>query len=208
MVRVQLRWTERTGRDLQTLDGADVRRSYTAVQSDPAVQGACAVIAETLQVTGEGEFEPDPMFRLVIAVLEALARPEPTLAVVRYFEAWFLRLHGVAPDPDHCASCHRPVAERVRLALADGGPRCGECSRQTELARVALTDADRRFLRFAWGHPPRGLDDYAGTCRPGDALEFFLRGATEHYSERSVRSYRYLNQMIQSRASAPGEPGA
>lgn len=202
---VQLRWVERSGRDLQTLESADVVHSYASAQADPAVQAACAVVAEILRAGESHASDDDRTFRLVVAVLDALEGGEPPLAVVRYFEAWFLRIHGVTPDPDRCAQCAREVRGPARLSRSDGSPRCAACARRDEIVAVRLDGRDREFLHRTWQSPPRDLATFDVPCRAGGALETMLRGGVEQYLERSLRTYRHLHQMTLHR---PREAGA
>ncbi|HSD25750.1 MAG TPA: DNA repair protein RecO, partial [Vicinamibacteria bacterium] len=52
----------------------------------------------------EGEAEDD-VYRLALAVVRAAEGGTDTAVLARYLEAWLLKLHGVYPPLDHCASC-------------------------------------------------------------------------------------------------------
>jgi DNA repair protein RecO (recombination protein O) len=195
MARVRLRWYEREDRDLQRIDGVDLERSYATMQSDPEIQAACAVFSEILQALGDHEGGDERAFRLLGAVLDALADGEPTLPVVRYFEAWVLRLNGLDPELIACAACHRPLGKDVRVARDLEGPRCPDCSRKERVGTVRIGEADLRFLRAIAERPPRGLARHRSAARPDGAVEALLRGGLQHYLERPLRTYRHLAQM-------------
>ncbi len=195
MSRVRLRWHERDGRDLHRIDGADLERSYATMQADPEIQAGCAVFSEILLALGDHGAEDERAFRLLGAVLDALDDGEPVLPVVRYFEAWILRLHGLEQELLACAACHRELEGDVRVARDLDGPRCPDCARREGVPTRKLDADDVRFLRAIAGRPPRGLAEYHAAARGDGALEALLRGGLQHYLERPLRTYRYLAQM-------------
>jgi len=200
MAEVRLRWTERDGRDLQRLDEADLQRSHARAQADPAVQAACAVFAELLQSFGEGGADDARPFRLLSAALDALERGEPVLPVVRYFEAWLLRIHGMAPDLGACAICHVPVGGEIRVSRSDGSARCRECASRDGNAVVRLDGDALRFLAHIGSEPPRDLAAFEPAARCGGGLESMHCAALRHYLERPLRTYRHLAHATESTA--------
>ena len=195
MSRVRLRWHERESRDLHRIDAADLERSYAPMQADPEVQAACAVFSEILQALGDHGSDDGRTFRLLGAVLDALSEGEPVLPVVRYFEAWILRLHGLEQELLACAGCHRDLGDDIRVGRDLDGPRCPECSRTAGTRTQRIGAGDLRFLRAIAGRPPRGLVEHHAAARRDGALEALLRGGLQHYLERPLRTYRYLAQM-------------
>lgn len=209
MAQVRLTWHEREGRDLHRVDAAELERSHATMQADPGIQAACAVFGDVLQAIPESaSTEDDRSFRLLVAVLDALEEGEPVTAIVRYFEVWTLRLHGVAPDPGVCAACHAPIEGPARLAREDGSPRCGACARRGEGTAGTLDEQDLRFLGRALSGPPRDLSGFESSCRCGASLETFLRGALRAYLERPLKTYRHLQRMTDARTPAVRRPGA
>jgi len=190
---VRATWAEREARDLHRLDDCDVLRSFAAMQAEPRVQAACAVLAEvTRAVSREGQAEPDA-FRLLAAVLGALEGGAAPRLAVRYFEYWMLRLHGVLPDVAHCVACGNDLVPGEPILVdAQGGSRCAGCPAEAGGERVALGALERRFMDAAGRLPPDQLPAELAALRVGGALERLLRGALESFVERSFRSYRHL----------------
>jgi len=191
---VRALWLEKEGRELHRIEALEGLRSFAPMQSDPAVQAACAVLAELTEAFAR-EGEPEPRgFRLLGAVLEALEQGGAPLALVRYYEYWMLRLNGLAPDPGCCAVCHRDLAPgEPRWVGQRIGLRCKECESRASQRGLPFGDRDREFLRAARQAAPGELDDDRGAAAPGRALEALLRGTLESFAERRFRAYRHLN---------------
>jgi DNA repair protein RecO (recombination protein O) len=190
--RVRASWVEKEGRDLHRVESLEPERSYATMQSEPARQAACAVLAEIAVATAREE-QPDPTaFRLMGAVLDALEAGIDPFAAVRYFEYWELRLHGVLPDLSGCGSCGRPFsASEARWVAPGDGLRCTSCARNAPGAK-RLTRADLEFLQAAATAPPSSMGAHASAARPGGAIEALLRGGLEAFAERRFRAYRHL----------------
>jgi DNA repair protein RecO (recombination protein O) len=198
---VRAAWTERGERDLHHLVAVDGLRSHAAMQADPVLQAACAVLAEVSDgFVADGQ--PDPgAFRLVGAVLDALEAGGDPWTLVRYFEYWTLGVHGLLPSLADCSRCGQPVAETAARATA-GGVLCRSCPPRAGTAARALTAADLAFLGAARRLGPAAMGPWRVPSR-GGALELLLHGSVESYLERRVRSYRHLRA-----ASAVGEETA
>ncbi len=207
LTRVRAEWTEREGHELHRIEALDLARSYAGMQSDPARQAACAVLAEIAgATTPEGQAEPRG-FRLLGAVLQALEAGLDPWVAVRYFEYWTLRLHGVLPDLATCAACGATLsASDPRWVLDDGSLVCSACSRASGRGALALDRAEIRFLAAAARTAPEGMGAAGPTAGLGGALDRFLRGTLEGFAERSFRSYRHLAAAARTRAGGEKRP--
>ena len=192
LTHVRAEWFEREGRDLGRIEALESIRSFAGMQARPELQALCAGLAEVAGTfTHEGQDDPRG-FRLLGAVLEALEADRDPWALLRYFEYWTLRLHGLLPDPAECARCGQP-ADRV---VEGGQPSCGACTS----SGTVLTRADVEFLRQLRRAAPRDLPEDALSARPGGAVESLLRGALEGFAERRFRSYRHVRAAMENRA--------
>jgi DNA repair protein RecO (recombination protein O) len=194
LTRVSASWVEREGKDLHRIESLEPLRSYAAMQADPALQAACAVLAE---ITGAvvREEQSDPLtFRLLGSVLDALAQGMGPWIAVRYTEYWLLKLHGVLPDLAHCGGCGEPFGEHALRAAAWGsGLLCKRCPKPGPT--VVLTEADAEALAAFDRQPPSAVRVDGRAARPGGALEALLLGALQAFAERSFRSYRHLKAL-------------
>lgn len=193
LTRVHASWVEREGKDLHRIESLEPTHSYAAMQSEPARQAACAILAEIATATSREE-QPDPdAFRLMGAVLDALEAGLPVWTAVRYFELWQLRLHGVLPDLSECESCGKGFeAADDRFVETGEGLRCASCARASARPSVRLAPDDLAFLRAAVKRSPGKMTSFETVSRPGGALEALLKGSLEAFVEKRLRTYRHL----------------
>ncbi len=193
LTHVRVAWTDRPGREIARIDDVEGERSFAAMQSEPALQAACAVVSEVCGAFAR-EDEPDPAaFRLVGAVLQALESRTDVWTVVRYFEYWMLRIHGLEPDLDACGRCSEAIDRIGDARVAAGGQvRCRRCGTEPDGSSWRLGAAELAFLAAARVRPPGRLDVPTAPARPGLALEALLRGTLEAFAETRFKSYRHL----------------
>ena len=55
MTHVEATWSVKSGRELHHIESLDARRSYAAMQADPALQSVCALMAEVGEAFGAEE---------------------------------------------------------------------------------------------------------------------------------------------------------
>lgn len=204
LTRVQCSWTEKPGRELHRVDGVEGLRSFADMQSDPALQAACAVLAELTEAFGR-DGEPDAKcFDLLASVLEALERGGHPFVLVRYFEHWLLRLHGLLPDLFACGVCDKlpPPAASIWIEPG-GGVRCAACRAGAPTGTRRLNGPEREFLRLVRVSAPGAMPADPALARPGGALESVLRGTLESFAERSFRSYRHLAAALGTAYGSP-----
>jgi recombinational DNA repair protein (RecF pathway) len=178
------------------------------MQSEPAVQAACAVLSELSETfSHEGQSEPR-FFRLVGAALDALERGAEPFSVIRYFEYWTLRLHGLLPNLAACSACEEPIPEGTSRRVVTGqGILCAACLASSGASGRRFSGEDMNFLETARSRPPAAMErGSAGAARPGGALEALLRGTLEAFAERPFRSYRHLQGAVAERPEREGAP--
>lgn len=193
LTRVDARWVERPGRELHRIVTLDPLASPARWMSDPRDQAAAAVVAEVCARFGQADQEAQRIVRLIGAILAALEGGADRWSLIRYFEYWTLRLHGVLPDWNHCQDCGRELS-RARVVDRDGVVRCGDCA----AGGVALPgSALERLARFA-SSPPAELTGEDHQLRPGGPLEALLRGTLQGFAERAFKSYRHLERAMKT----------
>lgn len=191
--RVTLHWTYREGRDLHRIDSLDLTRSFADMQSDPAVQAACAVISEITRILSRENDDDPRVFRLLGAVLDALRGGLDPWAGVRYFEVWMLRLHGLLPDLRECGACRRPLEKRRAFVPRSGDALlCSRCAAEAGVRCRALARDERALLAAVLGEPPAEIAGRDRAARPGGALDWLLKDVIEGFAERALNTYRHL----------------
>jgi len=196
LTRVRASWVERAGRDLQRLAEMEGVRSFADMQSDPLRQATCAVLADVAGVfSHEGQSDPQA-FRLLGAVLDALEGGAAPWAMLRYFEYWTLRVHGLLPDLEACAECGRGLpVRRPSRASRNRGVLCAECPRVSGDSEARLTAADREFLSAVRRLPPSAMPVLPDPGSGSNAIELLLRGMLETFAERSFRTYKHFRAI-------------
>lgn len=200
LTHVRAAWTEKPQRDLHRLDSMECVRSYAGMQSDPRVQAACAVLSEVTDAFAHEGQADEKAFKLIGAILEALEGGADPWIMVRYFEYWMLRVHGLLPDLQACAHCGTSLSATSRPRVdTNGHVRCRDCARGESVQGRTLGAAEIAFLDEARRKPPSRVDGRPRTVGPGSPLESLLRGTLESFVERRFRTYRHL------RAAGEGE---
>jgi len=148
---------------------------------------SCAELLDAFSPEGEAE---ERVYRLALAVLRAVEGGADPDLVTRYLEAWLLRLHGLYPPLDRCASCGNtlPVG-RLEYHRTAHGFVCGDCGP----ASGPILPADARtLLSNVFSRPPATLA--AGANTPVRALESFHRDLVTGHLERDLRSPRVIRE--------------
>ncbi len=155
---VQLTYYQNEAKELVSISSCEILRSPFVEGVSSERLGVWHYLSELLQ-----EFVPDHepnevLYRLIGAIVEALAKASDQQAVVltRYFELWLLKLSGFLADLRHCGECKNVFGAEERVWLNnDGMPRCFNCGsgagdelapRTRRLVADMLTQAPHKFL--------------------------------------------------------------
>ena len=183
----------RQGADLLRLGEAELLRSAFRASErglDTALfLSSCAELLDAFCPEGEAE---DRVYRLALAVVHAAEAGTNPALLGRYLEAWLLRLHGLYPPLDRCASCSKPLPSGGPLCYhrAAQGFVCGECG---PVSGPVLPDEAHALLQLVFSKPPEAL--------PGDgaaaaqALEAFHRDLIGAHLERDLRAPRVIREV-------------
>lgn len=192
LTRLRVSWSEKEGRELHRIETIETVRSYAPMQSEPAMQAACAVLAEVAEVYSRDGHPDARAFRLLGACLDALEAGGEPWPVIRYFEWWTLRLHGLLPDLAACARCGAALDGGRGGWAGEGQLRCRGCLADAGGSVRRFGDEARRFLEQVRSTPPGELVADRDAVGPGGPLEAVLRGTLEAFAERRFRTYRHL----------------
>ena len=190
LAKVRATYFERAGREMATLDEADVIRSAFSLASTPLAWAAGQVVAELALVYCPAGQRNEAAFRLVDLALDRLIAGHEPLAVVHYAELWFLRLSGVFPELDRCGVCGAALPPGPRtydqieraFVCAEHHPH-GAATRISAAGVAWLANASRESLEVITAAAP---DDVAG----------WLAGLREHFTDRRLQSWRYLEHVV------------
>jgi DNA repair protein RecO (recombination protein O) len=206
LTHVRASWREKAGRDLHRIESLECVRSFAAMQSDPLLQAACAVLSELSEAFAREGQADSKSFRLLGAALVALEEGADSWVVIRYFEYWILRLHGLLPDLQSCSGCSSdlPPGRPIRV-VSRRGPLCRDCLAASGERGMSLTAEHLGFITAARRSLPSQMSGLSAAARPGSALEALLRGTLESFAERSFRTYRHLQAASRLDADWSGQ---
>lgn len=191
---IALTYYEKEGRELVSLRQAEIIRSFFGLASRSETVAALAYMSELVMEFAPPHEPNERLFRMVQAVVEALASaPDDLPALLRYFEIWILRLAGFLPDMRSCAECAKTLGEDSPVYLnAELKARCGQCSNRLG---KELSQAAHKQLRFAQRLSP---SKFAASARdtsagPMDELAALSQGLIGRVLERQPRSRANLS---------------
>jgi DNA repair protein RecO (recombination protein O) len=143
--RVRITYFEKEGRDLVRIDDLELRQESFSLHQDLTVAAAASYISEVAGVFVREKEADRRYFRLLGATVDGLrAGVNPDL-LLRYFEFWTARLHGIFPSLEACDACGRTFGSSgARMSAQGQAALCARCSRATggrnlSLDRAALT---------------------------------------------------------------------
>jgi DNA repair protein RecO (recombination protein O) len=187
----------RQGADLLRLGPCELlksafRASGRGLEASLALQYLAELIDAFAQ---EGEVE-EKVYRLARAVIAAAESGVSPIVLSRYLEAWLLRLHGIYPSLEHCASCGRALpAGPLRYHDAARGFVCDDCG---PVSGPVLPVAARAFLDDAFRQSPSDLSEPFPT--EAAVLEGFHQDLITRHLERGLRSQRVLKDVARGGA--------
>jgi len=198
MTRGRVTYVEREHRELVRLDRIEPRATPFGVgagRSDgDAVQalGHAGYFAELLDEWAPDGSPNERLYRLGVAVGDAMPIAQSIDALARYFEYWLMKLEGVYPGLGRCPRCDkRALAEGAVLVLGDRSYVCDACAH----GGLRLSPAAVAFLRQASRQKP--VNAAAGDT-PASALreieEVHDRLIAVHL-EKELRSARVVREL-------------
>ena len=187
-------WVEKPGRDLHRLEGVEARTDWSEIQSEPSIQALCAILSEVTEAfSHEGQAEVD-VYRLLGATLRAVDDERSPWLLLRYYEYWMLKLHGLLDRFDRCGRCGDDVGT-TPLVIDNRGLMCRECQASMGQSGRPLGQEVRMILNTFRSSAPGALVGEDRLARPGSVMESLLRGTLEGFAERRFRSYRHLASL-------------
>lgn len=127
---ISLTYHEKEGRELVSIGGAEIIRSYFHLARNTEMIAALDYWSELLQEFVPPKQPDEKLFRMVKACLDALGQASPIPeGCTLYFEVWLLKLTGFLPDVRTCPSC-RKTLDAPRLGTSSQ-LLCARCARDT-----------------------------------------------------------------------------
>jgi DNA repair protein RecO (recombination protein O) len=126
MTHVRASYMEKVKQDFVRLDAMELLRSPLSAPMTYARMAALQFVAETLEAALPERDPHDDVFRLALAVMNALEGGDVWMPVT-YFTLWVTRLMGWMPDLGHCAACGKSLrGQPAHYSTAVDGLFCAE----------------------------------------------------------------------------------
>ena len=192
MTYVRASYAERPRQELVRLDAFEILSSPLSQPIDYARTAALQLVAETIEEALPEQAPDDPIFRLVLSVLEELQVGRVWLPVL-YFALWMNRFMGWMPELSRCVVCGEYLRGRtLYYSTTSDGITCADDRRpgSAVLSAESAALAERMFktplAALATEEFPRG--------RAADLRRFAVE-LLERHLERRLASARTLNRL-------------
>jgi DNA repair protein RecO (recombination protein O) len=102
---VEIGYFEKEGQELVKIDRVELLRAFASSLKEYRSFLQLSLMAELLFETTPDHEPNDPLFRLVVLVLEEMQDPARSDLAQLYFQVWYLKLSGLFPATKACANC-------------------------------------------------------------------------------------------------------
>lgn len=191
---VAISYFQKEGRELVSVSTCDILHShFERGARDVETASTFSYMAELL-TEFLPEHEPNErLYRLVLATLEAMEHADDVSKLLRYFEAWLIRLVGFFPDASRCSACDSRVQDDQYIYLtAEGAPRCGDCSGSNG---ISLDAELRRVVREMFRAHPTAFARQEVSREHLSKLSEINYQIIRHALERDLKSRSLLRQL-------------
>jgi DNA repair protein RecO (recombination protein O) len=128
---IHLTFFEKETRELVTIKGAEIVKSYFQASGSPEVFEGLVYLLELVKEFAPPHQADEKLFKMLRACVDFLAgAPERAAAVNAYTELWTLRLTGFLPEFKSCGECGQPLREPFqgqRYISHEGVMWCQDC---------------------------------------------------------------------------------
>lgn len=112
---IHLTFFEKETRELVTIKGAEIVKSYFQASGSPEAFEGLVYILELVKEFAPPHHADERLFKMLRACVDFMAgAPARSAAVSAYTELWTLRLNGFLPDFKTCGDCGTPLGESFR----------------------------------------------------------------------------------------------
>jgi DNA repair protein RecO (recombination protein O) len=118
---------ERETRELVRINQCEILESFYGAQHDYSTSVSLAMVSEIVEVVLPEHESSDPVFRLVLVALRALASGKGGHLPLAYFALWTVKLAGWLPSFERCQNCGKEFGTRGAFALQTGELVCSDC---------------------------------------------------------------------------------
>ncbi|MEO8501227.1 MAG: DNA repair protein RecO [Vicinamibacteria bacterium] len=185
----------REGTELFRLGAVELLRSSEPPNSNLESLLALEYCAELFEAFLPPDVRDDDAYRLGRSCVTALKqRGSNGTAVMRYAEAWTLKLHGLYPSLVRCLACRQPLTEGLAYDRVAERVVCTKCGSK----RAEVLDSDSRaLLRSALRLSPATFAERTAGIDL-EPISKFHRTRIEGHLHRSLNSSRVIESVLRA----------
>lgn len=190
---VSLTYHEKEGRELVNISNCEILHSYFHYTSKTENAAALSYLTELLCEFSPAHEVNEKLYRLVIAIMEAMAKNSNLESLLRYFEVWLLKISGFFPDLNKCVSCNSEIAQSSGVWLAvDGAPECYSCSGGRG---VSISSELKHSFEAMLRNNPTVFSEQNKPIEHLNAIGDIAYRLIRRTVERDLQSYNLMNQV-------------
>ncbi|MBI4851715.1 MAG: DNA repair protein RecO [Acidobacteria bacterium] len=190
---VSLTYHEKEGRELVNISNCEILHSYFHYTSKTENAAALSYLTELLCEFSPAHETNEKLYRLVIAIMEAMAKQSNLDSLLRYFEVWLLKISGFFPDLNKCISCNSEIAQSSGVWLApDGAPQCYGCSGGRG---ITISSELKRSFEAMLRNNPANFAEQNSPTEHLNAIGDIAYRLIRRTLERDLLSYNLMNQV-------------
>ena len=155
LAKVRVGWFEKEGRELVRIASVELLRAPKRLQADLEGLLIGAYLGESVATFAQIDEPAERLFRLLDATVEALEEGGDRRTLLRYFDAWLLRLAGVFPPPLECPLCGASLESGAALTGSGESLVCRRCAAADPGAIPVSSAAVGFWLRIGGESPAR-----------------------------------------------------
>ena len=199
-----LLFRHRENRELQNIDDFNLINGFDGLRSDFTRLTYGCYFAEVVDsITSEGIASPE-IFNLLCTTYRFLMDTEDVPLLARGFEIKVLDCAGYGPELSRCVNCGTAVmdsvpaesrARGIAFSVRYGGVLCTTCKNRDGEA-LTITAGSCELLKLLRRVEGERFNRIRASTGNHNELKRVLRNFIEHYTERSLKSLRFIESVL------------
>lgn len=195
--RVRASWFEKEGSDLVRIDDLELIEESFKLQQELRVAAALAYVCEVTEEFVREREADRRYFRLIGAILDGFRGGADAVTLLRYFEFWTGRLHGIFPSLEACDACGGPFGDQgARVMVTEGAALCRRCARKAAGRSHPLSAAALTVLEAFRRTAPAALGNVVFPAAALKEIEAAAAGALRSFAGHEFRSREFLDRVF------------
>ena len=196
-----LLFQHRENRELQNITDFNLINGFDAMRSDfTRITYGCYFAELVDSIASEGLASPE-IFNLLHDTYQFLAHADDVPLLARGFEIKFLDCAGYGPELSRCVHCGSTVNETetgkfgLAFSVRYGGVLCDNCDNR-DGAAFTIASGSCELLKMLRKSEWERFNRIRASSRNHQELKRVLGNFVEHYTERNLKSLRFIENVL------------